>query len=225
MKKITHIPFNGEFNITYPFGVYDPGLNVTSDKKHHGIDLTGNDGVYSTCEGKVIFVGYDKYLGNYVIIADGNNLKHYFCHLKNYNVSVGQNVTYTTKIGDMGSTGYVTGPHLHYEIRKENILINPAEYMKIPNEYGKYNANSYLIEAKEGTSKQNVSYYKYSVGQLVVYSSCYRKNNDVPPNYIDCIATYGAWQQRRIVEIVGGKNPYKLDNGLYLNDGDIREVK
>ena len=66
---------------------------------------------------------------------------------------------------------------------------------------------------------------KYKVGQLVVYSSCYRNNNDIPPNYIDCIATYGAWQQRYITEIVGGKNPYKLDNGLYLNDGDIREVK
>ncbi len=66
---------------------------------------------------------------------------------------------------------------------------------------------------------------KYKVGQLVVYSSCYRSSNDVIPNYIDCIKEYGAWQQRYIKEIVGGKNPYKLDNGLYLNDGDIREVK
>ena len=50
-------------------------------------------------------------------------------------------------------------------------------------------------------------------------------NNDVPPNYIDCIKEYGAWQQRHIVDIYGGKNPYKLDNGLFVNDGDIREVK
>ena len=67
--------------------------------------------------------------------------------------------------------------------------------------------------------------YTYKVGQLVVYSSCYRGNNDVPPNYIDCIVAYGAWQQRYIKEIVGGRNPYKLDNGLFVNDGDIREVK
>lgn len=67
--------------------------------------------------------------------------------------------------------------------------------------------------------------YAHKVGELVVYSSCYRGNNDVPPNYIDCIQSYGAWQQRNIVEIVGGSNPYKLDNGLYVNDGDIRQVK
>ena len=67
--------------------------------------------------------------------------------------------------------------------------------------------------------------YEHQVGELVVYSSCYYSNNDVPPNYIDCIREYGAWQQRYIVEIVGGANPYKLDNGMYVNNGDIREVK
>lgn len=67
--------------------------------------------------------------------------------------------------------------------------------------------------------------YNHKIGELVVYSSCYYSNNDVPPNYVDCIRTYGAWQQRYITEIVGGHNPYKLENGMYLNDGDIREVK
>ena len=67
--------------------------------------------------------------------------------------------------------------------------------------------------------------YVHKVGELVVYSSCYKGNNDVPPNYIDCIKEYGAWQQRHIVDIYGGHNPYKLDNGLFVNDGDIQEVK
>lgn len=67
--------------------------------------------------------------------------------------------------------------------------------------------------------------YAHKAGEIVVYSSCYRGNNDVPPNYIDCIKEYGAWQQRCIKEVVGGKNPYKLDNGLFVNDGDIRELK
>lgn len=73
--------------------------------------------------------------------------------------------------------------------------------------------------------KQEAPNYKHRVGQLVVYSSCYRGNNDVPPNYIDCISQYGAWQQRFIKAIVGGRNPYQLDNGLFVNDGDIRQVK
>lgn len=67
--------------------------------------------------------------------------------------------------------------------------------------------------------------HKYKVGDLVVYSSCYYEKDDIPPNYIDCIREYGAWQQRYINEIVEGHNPYRLDNGMYVNDGDIREVK
>lgn len=66
---------------------------------------------------------------------------------------------------------------------------------------------------------------RYHVGDLVVYSSCYLGPNDVPPLYIDCIQHYGAWQQNYITDIVSGSNPYKLANGLYVNDGDIREVK
>lgn len=65
--------------------------------------------------------------------------------------------------------------------------------------------------------------YIYKEGDLVLYSSCYRGNNDVPPNYIDCIKEYGAWQQRYIKEVVGGLNPYKLDNGLFVNNGDVRK--
>lgn len=72
--------------------------------------------------------------------------------------------------------------------------------------------------------KEN-SIYNHNVGELVVYSSCYRNNNDEIGMHIDCIRSYGAWQQQYISEIVGGNNPYKLSNGLYVNDGDIREVK
>lgn len=67
--------------------------------------------------------------------------------------------------------------------------------------------------------------YKHKVGQLVVYSSCYRSNNASVEEHIGCIQAYGAWQQDFIKEIVGGRNPYKLNNGMYINDGDIREVK
>ncbi len=66
---------------------------------------------------------------------------------------------------------------------------------------------------------------KYQIGDLVVYSHCYRSKDDVYPNEIDCMSSYGAWQQRFIREIVDGKNPYKLDNGLYVNDEKIHELK
>lgn len=75
------------------------------------------------------------------------------------------------------------------------------------------------------SEEENIDRYAYSVGQLVVYSSCYRSNNAPFDEHIDCISKYGAWQQQYITEIVSGKNPYKLSNGMYVNDGDIREVK
>lgn len=73
--------------------------------------------------------------------------------------------------------------------------------------------------------EENLDRYNHSVGQLVVYSSCYRSSNAPFDEHIDCISAYGAWQQQYITEIVAGKNPYKLSNGMYVNDGDIREVK
>ena len=102
-------------------------------------------------------------------------------------------------------------------------------YQKLTVEYHDYLYLGPLVflrpKNQKNISDETSNEMKHKVGELVVYSSCYRGNNDVPPNYIDCISYYGAWQQRHIVEFVGGKNPYKLDNGLYVNDGDIREVK
>lgn len=112
------------------------------------------------------------------------------------------------------------GVHLHFEIISGAlgfVPIDPTDYI-----FG----NAKLPNADDvGEPKPNIDDIRYNVGDLVVYSSCYRGNNDVYPNYIDCIREYGAWQQRYITEIVGGANPYKLDNELYVNNGDIREVK
>ncbi len=103
------------------------------------------------------------------------------------------------------------------------------QYQKLTIEYHDYLYLGPLVFLRPKNQKNitddTPSDYAHKVGELVVYSSCYRGNNDVPPNYIDCIKEYGAWQQRHIVDIYGGKNPYKLDNGLFVNDGDIREVK
>ncbi len=64
----------------------------------------------------------------------------------------------------------------------------------------------------------------YAKNNLVVYSHFYRGAND--ENAVDCMIEYGSWQQRYIIEIVNGaRNPYKLDNGLYLNNEVIKELK
>ncbi|MEG2310896.1 MAG: M23 family metallopeptidase [Clostridia bacterium] len=153
--KITHLPFNGNFKVTYIFGQYDPNLNLTRDKKHHGIDMVGLDSsdVFATCVGRVVMASFDEQgYGNLVKIEEYNtNRVHFYAHLASINVVVGQSVTYTTKLGVMGDTGNVTGRHTHYEIRENNIVINPTSYMNIPNSYGVYNSNDYIIETESNT--------------------------------------------------------------------------
>lgn len=156
-KFITHLPLDGEFKVTWKYGATWNGAG-TSDNKHHGIDLIGSDEIYSTCEGKVEYAGFDKGgFGNYVKIVDNSGLSHYFAHLAEIKVNVGQKVTYTTLVGIMGATGNVTGKHLHYEIRQNGIHIDPTSYMKIPNKEGTYNYLDYKIEIVDKPKTQTVT--------------------------------------------------------------------
>lgn len=190
---------------------------------HTGIDVVGEG--YTACHvkalmaGKVIEKAYQANgYGNYVVIDHENGYLTRYAHLADpAGVNVGDRVEEGQVFGYMGDTGYAFGVHLHFEIISGAIgfrCIDPEPYI-----FGNEKLPSKPEEPKQPTE------YAHKVGELVVYSSCYRGNNDVPPNYIDCIKEYGAWQQRHIKEVVGGKNPYKLDNGLFVNDGDIRMVK
>ena len=137
MAKVTHIPCNGNFKVTYTYGDYNPKLNITSDKRHWGIDLSIEDKkVFSASKGKVIFAGWNNQgYGNLVMVEDGT-YRYYYAHLKKINVKTGDEITYTTQIGIQGATGNVTGEHLHFEMRKNGVAIDPTIYMGIKNELG-----------------------------------------------------------------------------------------
>ncbi|MDA3892180.1 MAG: M23 family metallopeptidase [Salinivirgaceae bacterium] len=100
-------------------------------KMHSGIDLTAPTGteVHSTGDGKIIKVGYT--LGGYgkrIIIDHGFGYKTLYAHLNDIHVTNGQKVKRGEKIGEVGSTGRSTAPHLHYEVRKNNKTENPVNY-------------------------------------------------------------------------------------------------
>lgn len=192
---------------------------------HTGIDVVGEG--YTACHVKAYMSGHvvesgwsDIGYGNYVVIDHENGYLTRYAHLADpADINVGDRVEEGQIFGYMGDTGYAYGVHLHFEIISAAagfMPIDPYEYI-----FG----DARLPEKEVPQPEPNIDDIKYKVGDLVVYSSCYRGNNDVPPNYIDCIREYGAWQQDYIAEIVGGANPYKLNNGLYVNNGDIREVK
>jgi murein DD-endopeptidase MepM/ murein hydrolase activator NlpD len=95
---------------------------------HNGLDFGVVVGtpIEATMDGKVIHAGWnDQGYGNLVIVENGS-YRTYYAHLSSIPVSVGEMVTAGSTIGLSGNTGHSTGPHLHYEIRKNNVPIDPT---------------------------------------------------------------------------------------------------
>lgn len=95
---------------------------------HTGIDIAIPTGtpVKTTMDGRVIHAGWNTQgYGNLVIVENGT-YRTYYAHLSSIPVAVGDEVKAGTTIGLSGSTGNSTGPHLHYEIRKNKAAIDPA---------------------------------------------------------------------------------------------------
>lgn len=99
---------------------------------HSGIDIGGdrNDPIYATADGVVDEVGKDRYQGNYVIIKHENGIRTLYFHLQKSLVKSGQVVVKGEEIGLLGNTGRSTGPHLHYEVEKDNVKVDPKPYMQ-----------------------------------------------------------------------------------------------
>lgn len=117
-------------NLTSGFGYRrDPISGVR--KFHNGIDIAAPRGtpVYAYTNGKVVIAGWGNMTGNYVVIDHGGGLRTKYLHLSSISVSVGQSVKVGQKIGGVGSTGYSTGNHLHFEVTKNGVAVNPLLYL------------------------------------------------------------------------------------------------
>jgi murein DD-endopeptidase MepM/ murein hydrolase activator NlpD len=98
-------------------------------RAHMGIDYAAPIGtpIFSVATGKVVHLGYSGAFGNLIILEHPGNYRTYYAHLSNYNVEleVGNEVRRGLEIGYVGSTGRSTGPHLHFELRKDGIYVDP----------------------------------------------------------------------------------------------------
>ena len=96
-------------------------------RPHRGIDYAAQRGtpVYAAGDGKVIASGYSKANGNYVFIQHGQRYTTKYLHLHKRAVKKGKFVKQRQVIGTVGSTGYATGPHLHYEFLVNGVHQNP----------------------------------------------------------------------------------------------------
>jgi murein DD-endopeptidase MepM/ murein hydrolase activator NlpD len=105
-------------------------------KMHTGLDISGpNRGAVRAADGgQVLYVGWRGGYGKVVMINHGNrdgvNLVTLYGHLSGYAVGNGQTVSKGQIIGYEGSTGYSTGPHVHFEIRENGNPVNPYKYLR-----------------------------------------------------------------------------------------------
>ena len=95
---------------------------------HQGIDIGANEGtpIYAAMEGTVTVVSEEGEYGKHIDVTNGDVLTRY-AHCSKLLVKEGQKVKQGDKIAEVGSTGNSTGPHLHFEIRRDNRVVNPDE--------------------------------------------------------------------------------------------------
>lgn len=98
---------------------------------HEGIDIAASLGakVAAAATGKVTFVGWSGDYGRLIVIDHGGGVETAYGHLNDYNVSTGNSVVAGQIVGYVGESGNATGPHLHFEVRKNGSTVNPRSYL------------------------------------------------------------------------------------------------
>jgi murein DD-endopeptidase MepM/ murein hydrolase activator NlpD len=97
-------------------------------KQHKGVDYGAPAGtpIRAVGDGTVEFAGTQNGYGNIVILKHHNNQETAYAHLSRVDVRVGQSVSQSQTLGAVGSTGWATGPHLHFEFRVNGEYHDPA---------------------------------------------------------------------------------------------------
>ncbi len=98
---------------------------------HYGTDFaawTGED-IYAFADGTVSFAGYCESYGNYITIEHADGWQSLYAHCSTLYVEEGEEVSGGDKIALVGATGLVTGPHLHFELSKNGVYVNPEYYV------------------------------------------------------------------------------------------------
>lgn len=122
------LPVHGRFSS--PFGMRVHPISHVR-KMHTGQDIAAGSGtpIKAAGSGKVITASYIRGYGNTVVLDHGGKISTLYGHCSRIFVRVGQYVTQGQKIAAVGSTGYATGPHLHFEVRVNGKPVNPMGYV------------------------------------------------------------------------------------------------
>ena len=122
------LPVNGY--VTDGFGMRRNPFNGEGREVHEGLDIAVDFGtpVTATADGLVIYAAPHAGYGNLVIVYHSNGITTRYGHLSRISMEAGQRVKRSDQIGNAGSTGRSTGPHVHYEIRENDQPVDPLRY-------------------------------------------------------------------------------------------------
>ena len=123
-------PINGRITSSYGYRI-DP-FNASRRQFHSGMDISGGTGtpIKAAMAGRVSLVGYDDVLGNYVVISHHSGYRTLYGHMSVIRTRTGAYVSVGERIGDVGSTGLSTGPHLHFTVYKNGVTVNPRALLR-----------------------------------------------------------------------------------------------
>jgi len=131
MGELFSMPIKDKFRWTSTYGWRaEPFLGVKSF--HTGTDMACPTGtpIYATMSGRVTYTGVSPIFGNYVIMDHGNGYQTWYAHMSKITTKKGEYINQNGKIGLVGSTGYSTGPHLHFMVYKNGKRIDPMTVLK-----------------------------------------------------------------------------------------------
>ncbi len=122
------IPVQGR--LSSPFGLRR-FFNDQARRPHSGLDIAAPEGspILAPTNGRVIDTGNYFFNGNTVFLDHGQGLITMFCHMNSIDVEPGQTVTRGERIGTVGMTGRVTGPHLHWSVSLNNTRVEPKLFL------------------------------------------------------------------------------------------------
>ena len=124
-------PLVSRYAVTSGFGLrYHPVLHRT--KLHTGIDLVANSDktIVAAADGVVKVRGHNPAYGNQVVLDHGSGIETRYAHMSSFgSIKVGEQIGAGTHLGVQGATGYVTGAHLHFEVRRNSTPIEPKQFM------------------------------------------------------------------------------------------------
>jgi len=121
----------GHYEVESPYGPRQDPINKR-EGFHPGVDLgsTFRAPVYSTGPGVVTFAGVRGQYGKFVEIDHGMGIVTHYAHLHRITVTRGQKVGVHQQVGELGSTGRSTGPHLHYEVVMDGETLDPEKFLE-----------------------------------------------------------------------------------------------